>query len=147
MSNAKPITKVQWVFIIGLIISVTLMLRAMDDTPQSGLPSVYDTAKECVTAHLFYPDTAKYPEYEEGMVVYNSSVLEDIGEGYGCLEYRIYDVKSSVYAVNQIGQSGKADFFVQVYVYVDDYPSAQYGEQGIHKGVKDHYCSYLRSLE
>ena len=147
MEKGKQLTKVQWVFIIGLIISVTLMLRAIDDTPQSRLPIIYDTAKECVTAHLFYPESAKYLDYEEGMVVYNSSVLEDIGEGYGCLEYRIYDVKSSVYAVNQIGQSGKADFFVQVYVYVDDYPSAQYGEQGIHKGVNDHMCSYLRSLE
>lgn len=147
MENGRSISKVQWVFIIGSIICLILSIKNADSSQPSGLPIIYDTAKECVTAHLFNPETAKYLEYEEGMVVYNSSVLEDMGEGYGYLEYRIYDVKSYVYAVNQMGQSGKANFFVQVYVYVDDYQTSEYGEQGIHKGVKDHYCSYLRGLE
>lgn len=145
MEDGKSISKVQWIFIIGLIISIILAIKGGESSPKSRLPEFYSTAQECVDAHLFNPESAEYPEYKEGMVVYNSSVLEDLGDGY--LQYRIYDVKSYVDAIDQTGYPGRAKFFVQVYVYVDDYSSSQYGEQGTHKGVEDHYYSYLRSLE
>lgn len=145
MENGTSISKIQWIFIIGSIISIILAINNANYSPKSRLPEFYSTAQECVDAHLFNPETSSYPEYKEGMVKYNSLVLEDLGDGY--LQYRIYDVKSYVYATNQTGEPGRANFFVQVYVYVDDYSSSQYGEQGTHKGVEDHYYSFLRDLE
>jgi len=108
MENGTSISKVQWIFIIGSIVSIILAIKGGESSPKSRLPEFYSTAQECVDAHLFNPETSSYPEYKEGMVKYNSSVLEDLGDGV--LEYRVYDVNSYVYAQDQYGSQSSAKF-------------------------------------
>lgn len=114
--------------------------------PPSGLPDIYAVAQDAVKKQLLSPATAVFPDFDKSFVHYDRSVLEDCGEGIP-LEYRVYRVDAYVDSSNAFGTPVRTNFIAEVYCYVDDYVSAQFGEQGIHKNIEDHYYTSILELE
>lgn len=127
-------------------IALVVVFTGCSSKAPSGLPDIYRTATELIQQELISPSSAVFSDFDESFVSYDRSVLEDVGEGVA-LEYRVYKVKSFVDSQNAFGATLRANFEVEVYAYVDDYNSAKFGEQGIHKGIEDHYYRFLLKLE
>ncbi|HCT64753.1 MAG TPA: hypothetical protein DIC60_05735 [Lachnospiraceae bacterium] len=132
--------------LIAILILCAVMLIGCGKEKPTPLEQIYTTAHQQVLNSLIAPATAEFPEFQESFVKYNTSVLEDLGEGMP-LEYRVYDVVSYVDSMNSFGAMLRTNYYVQVYYYVDKYPSPKFGDQGIKKGIENHYYSYLISID
>jgi hypothetical protein len=145
MKSKRRITVRRSLIISLLIVIFILSVTGCTSTnAPSGLESIYEIAQQKVPEGLISPASAKFPEFDKSFVTYDTSILKDFGKGV--LEYRVYDVKSYVDSQNVYGAIMRNNFWVKVYYYVDDYNSPQFGEKGIHKGVKDHYYAELKSV-
>lgn len=132
--------------LIVVLIVFGVMLTGCGKERPNPLEQIYTTSQQQVLNSLISPATAEFPEFEESFVKYNTSVLEDLGEGMP-LEYRVYDVVSYVDSMNSFGAMLRTNYYVQVYYYVDKYSSPKFGDQGIKKGIENHYYSYLISID
>jgi hypothetical protein len=130
--------------VLIFLLSASVLMFGCTPEPPSGLPDIYSQAQSIVLDNLMAPASAKFPDYDSSFVKYNTSILQDKGKGK--LEYRVYDVNAYVDAQNVYGALIRDEFWVQVYVYVDDFETHQFGENGIHKGVSDHYYIVLKQL-
>ena len=134
------------VLMLVVCFSFAVMTGCSVSEPPSQLPNIYETSQECIQKSLICPTTAIFPEYEDTFVEYNKRVLEDLGEGVA-LEYRVYDVNAYVDSQNAYGAMIRNNFHAQVYLYVDDLYSTEYGDEGVHKGIQDHCYTYLIDME
>lgn len=131
----------------AIVMCVIIILNSgcSESDPDAGKKKIYSTAQQCVVKYLDSPSSAVFPEFDHSFVSYQTSILEDLGEGTS-LEYRIYDVNAYVESQNEYGVMMRQDFHVEVALYVDDFPTPKFGEEGIHKGIENHCYSALVEL-